>query len=128
MKTINTLYRAAACLALCAATAAQAASDPPAPADPANADAAVPETRYRTSLPYRPLPKTTASADQNWAAANRTVGSLNSMSLTMGGAGPAAAPDAADHAGHAHGSAAQPAVQAPASSGHHHHHHEGNKQ
>lgn len=127
MNKIPMLFCAAACLALCGASAARAVDGPRAPADPANAHAAVPATRYQSSLPYRPLPTATASPDRNWAALNRTVGLLNSMSLTMGGAGPEPQPDAASaaHAGHRHDSAPKPAVQAAAAG---HHHHEGTKQ
>lgn len=104
MKALPSLVRAAILLA--PAVAATAGELPAA----ANAGAAVPATRYESAVPYRPAPAPAASPDQNWEAANRTVGAYNSMMLTMEMPGPAPAPEPA---------AATPRTAQPM-----HHHHE----
>lgn len=76
-------------------------------ANPANPDAAVPATRYQPSASYRAPAAPATTPDQNWKALNQTVGSINSMSLTMGGMD--GDTPAAGHAQHQHGQAAQPA-------------------
>lgn len=92
----NTLLRAG-CLVLGACAPVLAAF---AQANPANPDAAVPATRYQDSSGYRAPAASAASPDRNWKALNQTVGSINSMSLTMGSmdAEPATSGDAHQHA------------------------------
>lgn len=90
---INILLRAG-CLVLGACAPVLAAF---AQANPANPDAAVPATRYQDSSGYRSPAAPAASPDQNWKALNQTVGSINSMSLTMGGMDPEPAPGPAQH-------------------------------
>jgi hypothetical protein len=103
MTSVHTLLRGASCLVLGAALSAQAEQS--APANPADAAAAVPATRHEPALPYRPLPPASASADQNWKMLNGVVAGYDAMSLTMDersghGHSPAAAPVADPHAGH----------------------------
>jgi hypothetical protein len=125
MTYIHSLYRAAAFLVLGAATAAQAADEPRLPANPADANASVPDTRYRASLPYRALPQATTSADQNWKGLNQTVGAINSMSLTMGSADTEPAPQAAGKSAVAPPAAAQASAEGASNA---HQHHQGMKQ
>jgi hypothetical protein len=118
-------FRAAAWLACCAASAAQAGNHEPVPAGPAAADAAVPATKYQPVLPYRPAPAPRTSPDQNWKELNRTVAGYNSMSLTMGGM-----EDAAPQAGASAEAPQPPAAGSPpaaAAPPDHHHHHEASK-
>jgi hypothetical protein len=91
---------------------------------PAAATLAVPATRYRPVLPYRPAPAPATSPDQNWKALNDTVGSYNSMSLTMGGMDGAGAQDEPAQPGPPAGAAPSAQVAAPATapSPHDHHH------
>jgi hypothetical protein len=114
MTSFTQLCRAAACLAVAMAVPARAAEPARQPVDPADANATVPATRYKTALPYRPPLQPARTADQNWKALNQAVGAINSMSLTMGGPDEAAAAEPVAPA------SAQPAGEAPA----HHHHHE----
>jgi hypothetical protein len=112
--------RAAACLLLAAAgvhahaqRAIQAAADP---------RAAVPATRYESTL-GKPLEAASdTSPDANWVAGNQTVAATDSMALTMkamgGGHGQAADP----HAGHA-GHAVPPAAPTDPHAGHGQHVH-----
>lgn len=84
---------ALAVLTLAAFAQAHAGHGKPLP-DPAEAGAPVPPTRYESFVPSTPAPGATASPADNWKASNRTVGSYDSMSLTMGPA-ESKAPDAA---------------------------------
>jgi hypothetical protein len=118
MTSFTQLCRAAACLAVAMAVQARAAEQERRPADPADPNAAVPASRYKPALPYRPAAPPARAPDQNWKALNQAVGAINSMSLTMGSDEPA--PPQPETQG-----APQPAAQAqeqePAQ---HHHHHE----
>lgn len=113
MTSFHQLCRVAACLAVAMAAQANAAEQDRRPADPADPQAAVPASRYKPALPYRPAQQSGLTPDQNWKALNQAVGAINSMSLTMGGS-PDPAPAQAAPA------SPQPAAQAPAQ----HHHHE----
>jgi hypothetical protein len=101
------LRHAATMVALMASAFAPGAhaSDPhPRLADPADAIALVPPTRYESILPPSAAAVATASPAQNWKALNQVVGSYDSMALTMDMA-PAAPAEAAP---------AVPATAAPA--------------
>lgn len=76
MNILTPLRRALLCLACCAAVGAGAAERRPSPADPADADAPVPATRYAGKPAYRPAPAAAKRPDQNWQALNRTVGEI----------------------------------------------------
>jgi hypothetical protein len=81
------------------ASAANAAGQAVPLPDPADANATVPSTRYESVMATTPPARGSSPAD-NWKELNRTVGSYDSMSLTMGmaeshQATPEAAPAAA---------------------------------
>lgn len=119
MTSFTLLCRVAACLAAALFVVAHAAEPARKAADPADPNATVPATRYRPALPYRTVPPQQGpAADQNWKALNQTVGAINSMSLTMGGADQPAQAEPAQQDGHQHAHAAAPAPMQ------HHHHHE----
>lgn len=115
MTSFTQLCRVAAGLAVAMAVQAHAAEPAPKAADPADPNAAVPATRYKSALPYRPAPARGLTADQNWKALNQTVGAINSMSLTMGGADEPPQPEPAAQDGR---------PQEGAAPMQHHHHHE----
>lgn len=92
-------------------------------ADPADANATVPATRYEALVSAPIVAASAASPADHWKALNRDVGSYDSMSLTMDMDEPeppkraSAAPPAADagmktrpdpHAGHAKPAAPKP--------------------
>src|SRR4051812_33926490 len=86
MKVTYPLVRAVAWLACSAAPALSVAqTQAPNPADP---QATVPATRYRSALPYHPGSPSPATAERNWKELNRIVGAYDSMALTMGQAQP----------------------------------------
>jgi hypothetical protein len=75
------LARAAACLLLATAgVQVHAQESAVAAADP---QAAVPATRYQSTIGYRPETGPDASPDRNWVASNAKVAATNSMALTM---------------------------------------------
>jgi hypothetical protein len=106
MKNRFHIARAGACLLLAASAAssvyAQTQTQPA-----ADAQAAVPATRYQSTLGARPETAAPATPDQNWVAGNQLVAATNSMALTMkpmashAGHGVAPAQAADPHAGHA---------------------------
>lgn len=73
----------AALLAGALATGAHAAGPTPRLADPADAGASVPPTRYQPFALAAPAAAATPSPSQNWKALNQVVASYESMSLTM---------------------------------------------
>ena len=87
---------------LLAACASHAQAQTPQAAD---AQAAVPATRYQSTLGAHPE-AASATPDQNWVAGNQLVAATNSMALTMkpmaghAGHGGAPAQSADPHAGH----------------------------
>lgn len=105
----------AALLALTLMASASAVAQGRPLADPADANASVPPTRYESTLrPPAPVATTTASPADNWKASNQAVAATDSMPMTMDMAAPAVstpaapAPKPASHAGHVMPPAAQP--------------------
>jgi hypothetical protein len=85
MNTQFILARAAACLLLAMAGSHAYAQQavPAAAAAAADPQAAVPATRYQSTLQVRPEAATDGSPDRNWVASNQKVAATNSMALTM---------------------------------------------
>ena len=71
---------------------AEAASPNAALADPANARAPVPATRYEPLLVTLAAPAAASLPPENWKALNRAVAAFDSMALTMDMQGSAPAP------------------------------------
>jgi hypothetical protein len=85
MNTQFILARAAACMLLAMAGSHAYAQQavPAAAAAAADPQAAVPTTRYQSTLQVRPEAATDGSPDRNWVANNQKVAATNSMALTM---------------------------------------------